>query len=379
MRIRTWSRALSVALFASLSCLPATSGAAASEPRPAAVGLASASTAPTPGPTDDPTVTWGARPADNAQGASRPHFSYTLAPGAHLEDAWIVLNHGDKPLTLDVYAADGLVTPDGQLNVANRDVAPVDVGSWVDVDADHVTIPPGKSAEIPFTITIPSDATPGDHTGGIVSSLTGTDPAAVTVERRLGARIYVRVDGELRPALRIERLTASHAGSTDLFPQGPLTVSFTVTNSGNTRMAGAAAVRLRGPFGLASRVVPLDDLPELLPGSSYDVSATVPDVPATVRLSVTAVVTPTSASADEESGTPIAPVEARTSVWAMPWIPVGIVVLVLAWLAPRCVRRVRAWRTTRQARAAGAESQEDPDGGAGEHDAIGAAPASRQP
>jgi hypothetical protein len=55
--------------------------------------------------------------------------------------------------------------------------------------------------EIPFTITVPRNATPGDRTGGIVNSLMGADPAAITVERRLGSRIHAP-----EPATRLARL-----------------------------------------------------------------------------------------------------------------------------------------------------------------------------
>jgi uncharacterized membrane protein len=237
-----------------------------------------------------------------------------------------------------------------------------------------VTIGPGEEVEVPFTITIPSNATPGDHTGGIVSSLTGADPAAITVERRLGSRIHVRVAGELRPGLRIDGLVASHSGSTDLLPRGDLDVHFTVTNSGNTRTKGTAELRLRGPFGVADRVVALDDLPELLPGASHDVSVTVPDVPATIRMTATVAVTPMVLGPDDTTGSPIAPVEASTTTWAMPWIPVAIVVLVLAWLAPRILRRVRAWREARRSRRA-PEAAETVDGPADDDAADDVAPA----
>ena len=350
MSLRSRSRIVLIALIASFSCLLAAGGATASESRQVSVASRALLDA-APGETEDPTVTWGVRPADNEQGAGRPNFSYALEPGARVEDGFVVLNHGEKPLTLAVYVADAVISQGGPLNLANRDVPATDVGSWVDVGSDEVTIGPGEAVEIPFTITIPADATPGDHTGGIVSSLTGADAAAITVERRLGSRIHVRVEGDLDPALRVDGLVASHSGSTDLLPRGDVDVNFTVTNTGNTRMQGTAELRLSGPFGLATRVVPLDDLPELLPGSSRDVSVTVPDIPATVRMTATVAVTPLALGPDDATGTPIASVEASSTVWAMPWIPVAIVVLVLAWFAPRIVRRTRAWRKARRSRA----------------------------
>lgn len=353
MSARTRSRALAVALVASISGLLAASGVMAAGPLPTSPGVSVASSDPVPDHAEDSTVTWGVRPADNAQGTDRPNYSYELAAGTQIEDGFVVVNHGDEPLTLDVYVADAVITQNGQLNLANRDVTAEGVGSWVDVGSDTVTVPAGEEVEVPFTLTVPADASPGDHSGGIVSSLTGSDPATITVERRLGSRIHVRVDGELRPALQIDRLEVSSFGSTDLLPRGGMAVSFTVTNSGNTRMAGGAELRLHGPFGLAGRVVPLDRLPELLPGSSHDVSVTVPDVPATVRVTATVAVTPLALGPDDATGTAMAPIEASATVWAVPWIPLGIVLLVLAWFAPRVARRVRAWWSARPARRAG--------------------------
>ncbi len=68
-------------------------------------------------------------------------------------------------------------------------------------------IQPGKTAQVPFKVSVPENATPGDYVGGILTTLTQADQAeGINVDRRLGIRIKLRVGGELKPNLAIENL-----------------------------------------------------------------------------------------------------------------------------------------------------------------------------
>jgi len=289
---------------------------------------------------DDPTVTWGVRPADNDQGSGRPNYSYTLAPGSTVQDAFVVTNHGDKTISLAVYAADGFVSTSGQLDLVGHDVASTDVGAWLQPGKGSIKIKPGKSVQVPFTLTVPADATPGDHTGGIVSSMATVGDSSISVERRLGSRVHVRVAGDLAPALTVEGMSVTHSGSTDLVPRGTATVRFTVVNTGNVRLGGTVALRLHGPFGLLGTTATVPDLPELLPGSRHDVSVTVPDVPATLAVFADATVTPVVV--DAAAGT-VVPVVVRASGWGWgaPWLVLLVVALLVAWAVRRLVVRRR--------------------------------------
>jgi len=315
---------------------------------PAAVSVASTATASASD--DDPTVVWGVRPADNAEGTDRPNYSYVLAPGSTIEDAFVVTNHDEEPLTLQLYAADGFVSATGQLDVRGREDEASDVGAWVQLAVDEVTIEPGVGVEVPFTLSIPPNATPGDHTGGIISSMSPPGDTTISVERRLGSRVHVRVEGELRPALAIQGMSVSHTGSTDLVPRGEATVRFTVANTGNARISGSVALTVHGPFGLFKRVVEVPDLPELLPGSRFDVEALVSEMPATGVIFANATVTPTVVDPDGVvTTTAPQPVRATAWGWALPWLALAVVAVVLAWLVRHVVRRRRRRRATRRA------------------------------
>lgn len=304
-------------------------------------------------------VTWAVRTASNNYGNDRSSFSYAVNPGGSASDGLIVSNKGATPLKLAVYAADGLTTGTGQLDLLARDKKSKGIGVWVAADTDTVTVPAGKTVEVPFKVTVPANATPGDYVGGIVTSLTAPDSAAqVNVERRLGIKIKLRVGGALVPALAVENLKVDWSGAA--FARGDATVTYTIHNTGNAVESARQAVSITGPFGwFRTSAAAIAAPPELLPGESWKVSVPVHGVAPAVLLTATASLTPL---VTDESGstTALAAVTGTAHVWALPWtITVLLIVLIAAvialiWLS----RRSRTRRKSREdARVAEAVAQ----------------------
>lgn len=292
----------------------------------------------------DDSVTWGVRTASNDFGESRENFTYDVEPGGSLDDAFVVTNYDDEPLQLTMYAADGFTTSSGQLDVATRDVLPREIGAWVAVE-EEVVIEPGESREVPFTLDVPDNATPGDHAGAIVTSL--TVPAAdegISVDRRLGIRIYLRVGGDLAPSLSIDAFGVEYSGSLNPFVAGTASASYTIRNTGNSRLDAGHSVTLAGPFGLfRGAPISLDDVPQLLPGESWEV-----DVPLTSVVPLFLVTAEATVNPALPDGTGIAPASAQASFWAVPWtlliaavLAVASIVLVV-WTTRRGRRKRKA-------------------------------------
>lgn len=298
----------------------------------------------------DGNVAWTVRTASNSYGEARSSYSYTVNPGGAVEDAMVVANRGPAPLTLAVYAADGFTTDAGQLDLLTRDKKSVAVGAWVKPSAGSVVIPPGKTAQVPFTITVPANATPGDHVGGILTALTQTDQAeGINVDRRLGIRIALRVGGELKPNLAVEDLHVTYDGSPNPLAKGDATVSYTIRNVGNAALSGKQSVSVSGPFGvLRVRAGDIAAPPQLLPGESWDVTVPVRGVAPAVRLAATATVTPLLTDASG-STTSLKPVETTAHGWALPWTFLLALVLLIGAVVGAYQYRRRA-RTHRKAR-----------------------------
>jgi len=298
---------------------------------------------------DGPEVTWGVRTADGTWGEGRENYAYEVDAGETIDDAIIIANHDAVPIELDVYAADAFTTSDGQLDVAARDVRPRELGAWAVPTADRVTVQPGEAVEVPFTIVVPANATPGDHAGGILTSLaTPEADNGLTVDRRLGIRIHLRVGGELAPAPAIDDLHVDYAGELNPFATGAATVTYTVRNAGNTRLSAGQHVELTGPFGMlpvaASGVA---DVPELLPGETWPVEVEVDGIVPAFVLTAAVALDPVSPS--ETKPAPKA-VEQDSSTAAVPWTMLALVLLLAAaivvWV--RLGRRRRAQRKVRE-------------------------------
>ncbi|WP_107074039.1 DUF916 domain-containing protein [Micromonospora sp. MH33] len=337
------------------------------------LGIAPPAAAPGPSPTPPPAgdspaqgapaaATWGVSPSSPKGPNGRAVFTYKLDPGAGLTDYVAVTNHSARPITLRVYASDAVTTQQGGFDLLPAAQQPVDVGSWVSLTAQTLTIPSSSRVDVPFTVTVPVNATPGDHVGGVVASLTATATDAqgnqVAVDHRVGTRIYLRVTGELRPALALEDVRVHHQGSGNPLAGGAITATATVRNTGNIRLAGRPTVEAAGPFGLNAVAASGTALPEILPGDAVRTTVRLTRVAPLFRLTVTTAVTP-SAVDGQALDPPPDTVSHRVTVWAVPWSQLLLLILVAgaicAFVTVRRRRRRRAAQELERALAAARE------------------------
>ncbi|MGA4687238.1 WxL protein peptidoglycan domain-containing protein [Micromonospora sp. AB353] len=357
-----------------LGVVPAPPASALAAPAPSSPP-ATQRTSPSPA-LSPAAATWGVAPSTPRGPNGRPAFSYKLDPGAILTDYVGVTNHSSRPLTLNLYASDAVTTTSGGFDLLAAGQKPTDVGSWVRLPRRTVTIPAASRLDVPFTLTVPPNATPGDHAGGIVASLTdaGSDPRGnrVAVDHRVGARIYLRVTGELQPTLTIQDLRVRHTGSVDPLTGGTVTATFTVRNTGNVRLAGQPVLGVAGPFGQARRSVTGAALPEILPGGELTTTVRMPGVPPLFRLTANVTVTPVAVG-DQVLDPPPRASTARAAVWAVPWPQLALLALLAltgwALIATRRRRAAQHARAVAAAREEGrAEASRAPDADRPGHD-----------
>ncbi|MEV5831070.1 DUF916 domain-containing protein [Spirillospora sp. NPDC052242] len=317
------------ALAAALLAAPAPPASAAA---PAAVRAAA------PGPAG---ATWAVRPSGPKGPNGRDYFVYSVSPGQTVKDKVTVTNLGEAAQTFNVYATDAFNTADGSFALLTAAQKPTDVGTWIDFAQDAYKVAPGETVDVPFTLTVPHDATPGDHGGGIVASVTRreatTGGRTVNVDRRVAARVYLRTAGPLRPALQVSALRTGYAS--EPLGVGRMDVTYTVRNTGNVRVAAHAKVSAQGPFGIALGEPVERRIPELLPGGSYTFRERVGDVAPAGRLTASVLLSAT----DPRSGDPVdaRPIVRRASLWHVPWVAALLLAGAVGWLI---VRRRKAAR-----------------------------------
>jgi hypothetical protein len=288
---------------------------------------------------------WALAPAgsdDPTEAGNRPSLSYVADAGTVIEDAVTLYNYGNAQLTFRVYGTDAFTNDAGQFDLVAGTEEPIDVGLWVTVAQEYITVDPGSQATIPITITIPDDAGPGDHTGAVLASndasSTSPDGKTVLLDRRTGSRLFVRVNGPLTPELAVENLSTTYSPALNPLA-GSATVTYTVVNRGNVRLGGSSAVSVAGPFGLGKQELPAVEFPELLPGGSIDVTAELTDVPA-----FGVAVTKVGLEADVAEGTDVTAPSRNGYTFAL---PIAVLLGMLAFLTALVgLRRYRRHRST---------------------------------
>lgn len=272
---------------------------------------------------------WGIAPSGAGNGGERDFFVYQLKPGQGFQDVVGISNLTDEPLTFTIIARDAFNTPgDGGFALQDTDATPEDAGGWIELAADEYTVEPQSRADIPFNIVVPPNASPGDHAAGIIATLRPDESADgndldIRIERRIAARVYVRVAGPLTPGLAIERLDIDHdPASWSIFSGRSATISYTVRNVGNVRTAPTARLSLVGPLGGSIETFPPRVLPELLPGSTAQVTVQVDDVRPLFRITAELEV--------EAVGEAAASSKRSTSMWAIPWLPIALFAVAAA-------------------------------------------------
>ncbi|HZU56335.1 MAG TPA: hypothetical protein VFA06_10740 [Actinocrinis sp.] len=303
---------------------------------------ASADTGPNSASAGSTSATFGIQPATGDKPDSRARLTYSATPGAQITDHVAIQNFGTAALQLHVYAADAFNTSDGGFDIQAAAVTPTDTGAWVRLGGNFITVPPRSQIIVPVKILVPVNASPGDHAGGIVAGLTRITTDAkgnrVNVEERVGTRIYIRVPGKLTASLALTSVSTTYHNSWNPFGAGSATVTYTVRNTGNVRLAGAQNVRVSGFIGGARQAVKIGDIKELLPGQqitlSTSVSGVLPSFVTTGRVTIDPSALPGDLDPKASS------VSATGSAASIPW-PQFVLILLLGGLGFEYRRRRR--------------------------------------
>lgn len=153
---------------------------------------------------------WGGKPAnpDPENPRTESIFVINEKAGTVVEDAVLVVNNSQETKKLRVYGQDSVLSSDGAFACKQFVETKSEVGDWIALSSDYVTLSPGETKEVPFTVSIPQDAEPGEHNGCIViqDEKTSTDDSTkegVVLSFRTAMRVAVTVPGVITRNLEI--------------------------------------------------------------------------------------------------------------------------------------------------------------------------------
>lgn len=266
-------------------------------------------------------ITWSVRPGDATGPDGRAWIELDADPGDDVVEHLVVTNHSRREVEFRLLAADGYFTETGRFNMLPSDHESTAAGTWIDLPPT-VTVGPGRSKIVSMTIAVPSDATPGDNPAGVAASIVSGE-GEIGVESRVGFRVMTRVSGALRPELSLGG-SGRYVGSWNPFEAGRLEIDYQVENAGNIRLGGTSTIEASAMVGTSSSSVHGPEIAELAPGDVRSSTTMVPRAWPVLAYTVEIQVKSTDVTGAMDLEVPIETVS--FTVWAVPWLHVGLLV-----------------------------------------------------
>ena len=172
---------------------------------------------------------------------------YELKAGSERKDTFTIVNDGQSAFDFVTYTRPYSVTDEQYTADFVSNAKNADAYKWVQFDQPSYQTTPGQTIEVPFTIRVPANATPGGHYGVLFaetlpsSASTGT---GVKTKKRVGAIMYVTVEGDITRSGKVLETSVPF-----LQFSKPLRASQRIQNSGNTDFELKTQVRVSDVFG----------------------------------------------------------------------------------------------------------------------------------
>ena len=282
--------------------------------------------------------------ATRTLGLSAGTFRFDLAAGQQANGEVVVMNDGDEPLKVMVYASDMKVDPRGAVTYApptRADLQSLSLpSSWMTIkmpanskalgNIPYLELSPKQRIPVRFSITVPPSVPPGDH--NVIIFFESFEPpkpgqgAQSNISGRLGARVTLRVAGDLVHKLEVRPFVV---------PQfvigGTVPFDFVLRNLGNVdQRVGARVLLLDRNDNEIQRQTAIDGLTAFA-GNNLEASGTLlaekmPFGQFKVRLDVS----PVGDDGKATNGGADTITESR-DVWLIPyWLIVLAIIIVLA-------------------------------------------------
>ncbi len=309
-----------------------------------------------PSPEETGTTTWAIAPggADGIDG--RVSLRYVLDPGASASDHVVVTNFSTKPTTFRIYASDGVVTEEGNFDLIPPNESPTDGGSWITLgpipDAAveegtasfRVEIPAGGDLVVPIQVSVPEDASPGDHPAGIVAELLQQGDSPVQFTTRVGVRAHLRVTGDVVANIVPQNIETVYHPSWNPFAPGTLELQYDLANEGNVRLGADVSTQATGLFGI-SLASASSSTREILPRQSTSVTEELTVWPLFFSWGEVSA-TPVIVGEDDGTAVELRPTTTEFTAWTIPWSQLAVLALLIgAILLIRALRKRSKART----------------------------------
>ncbi len=129
---------------------------------------------------------------------------------------------------------------------------PYRMTDWINITTEPITLRPKEQVDVPFTITVPKNASVGGHYAAIFfRAVVSPNEANIGSIPRVGALIIFNVNGKSTRGGEI-----SHFSVSKFIDQGPIEFQLSLKNTGTTHYEPNVEINIRSIFGPRVKVNP---------------------------------------------------------------------------------------------------------------------------
>jgi hypothetical protein len=146
--------------------------------------------------------------------STAPYFIFDAQAGTTIQSKVRITNIGTATGSVALYPVDATTGQTSGVVYRTSTDPRTDIGAWVSVGTQHVTLAPKHDQIIPFSITVPASARPGQHVGGLVAedlAVQGGSSSSVQINIQHLSIVAVQVNLPGKQSQRLDA-TAIHAG-----------------------------------------------------------------------------------------------------------------------------------------------------------------------
>ena len=212
------------------------------------------------------------QPSGNGISLAPARFELEMLPGS---ETTVVVNldykgtaENSQPVRIVASLNDWTIDRDGQVQFEKASTLPNSASSWLIYSPAETTVTPGNLHAIRVTISVPKDATPGDHLTALIieqrpeSLKLNENRRQMVIRYRMGAVFYIKVP-QLRRRGSLESLRAEAKGD-------QVIVTPLLKNDGNSVIRPLTSLKVTDSSGVAIAELPLKESLPLLGGAELN-------------------------------------------------------------------------------------------------------------
>ena len=216
-----------------------------------------------------PTPVTTANPKGSGISLAPARFELEMQPGS---ETTVVVNldyhsttENSQPVRIVASLNDWTIDRDGQVQFEKANTYPNSASSWLIYSPAETTVTPGNLHAIRVTISVPKDATPGDHLTALVieqrpeNLKLNENRRQMVIRYRMGAVFYIKVP-HLRRQGSLESLRAEAKGD-------QVIVTPLLKNAGNSVIRPLTSLRVTDSAGVSVVELPQKESLPLLGGA----------------------------------------------------------------------------------------------------------------